>query len=215
MNMAGQDVAAFVAALFAIVNPLIRIGPFLELTAGRSQKVRRQFIFTALSVQIIGYVAAAWLGTELLELLGVSIPALKAAGGAVIVALAFPMVLGGGEKTEREEQQAVDRVADDQSWRTSAVVPFGVPLLVGPGQISLIVATTAVFDTTQAAVSITIVCIVAVAIMGISLLLAEQIEQRIGETGIIVFTRLFGFVLLAIGFSILTSGLVELMPGLA
>lgn len=213
--MTGADVATFAAALFAIVNPLIRIGPFLEMTAGRSPMVRRQFIFTAVSVQLIGYLAAAWFGRELLELLGVSIPALKAAGGAVIVALAFPMVLGGAENNGSNEQREIERVADDRSWRTVAVVPFGVPLLVGPGQISLIVATTAVFDTTQAAVSVTIVCAVAVIGMAIVLLLAERIERVIGPTGISIVTRLFGFVLLAIGFSIVTSGLVELMPGLA
>ena len=215
MEMSGTDVATFAAALFSIVNPLIRIGPFLELTNGLDRVERRKFIGLSLTVQLVGYLVAAWFGRELLELLGVTIPALQAAGGVVIVALAFPMVMGGSQEPARLEEAIVERSPTDTPWKATAVVPFGVPLLVGPGQLALIISTTAVFTGTDDALKVSVVCFGAVVLMAITLVLANPIERRLGETGISVITRLFGFVLLAIGFSIFTSGLKELLPGLA
>jgi hypothetical protein len=52
-------------------------------------------------------------------------------------------------------------------------------------------------------------------IMWISLSYAVPLSRRLGETGSQVIARFFGFVLLAIGWTILTKGLIELMPGLA
>ena len=57
--------------------------------------------------------------------------------------------------------------------------------------------------------------ILIVGIMWISLSYAVPLSRRLGDTGSQVIARFFGFVLLAIGWSILTKGLMELMPGLA
>ena len=68
---------------------------------------------------------------------------------------------------------------------------------------------------TDAAIAMSIIGLIFVGIMWISLSYAVPLSRRLGDTGSQVIARFFGFVLLAIGWSILTKGLVELMPGLA
>ena len=77
------EIATFAAGLFALANPLIRLGPFLEMTESLTPGQRRQFLGIAMLVMIVGYLSAIWLGSEILSLLGVSTPTLNAAGGHI------------------------------------------------------------------------------------------------------------------------------------
>ena len=209
------EIATFAAGLFALANPLIRLGPFLEMTESLTAGQRRQFLGIAMLVMIVGYLSAIWLGSEILSLLGVSTPMLNAAGGMVVIAIAFPMVMGGGKKAREEEEEEIAAVQDDTGWRTRAVVPFGLPLIVGGGTLAYLITATNQFQSTSAAIAMSIVGLAFVALMWISLAFAVPLSRRLGDTGTQVIARFFGFVLLAIGWSIFTRGLMELMPGLA
>jgi multiple antibiotic resistance protein len=148
-------------------------------------------------------------------ILGVTTPSLNAAGGMVIIALAFPMVLGSGKQIEKAGGEVVAAVQDETSWQTKAVVPFGLPLLVGGGSLAYLITATNQFPGTDAAIAMSIISFVFIGIMWISLRYAAPLSRRLGNTGSQVIARFFGFVLLAIGWTILAKGLIELMPGLA
>ena len=213
--MGPTEIVTFAAGLFALANPLIRLGPFLEMTELLNQSQRRQFLGIAMLVMTFGYLGAIWLGSEILSLLGVSTPMLNAAGGMVVIAIAFPMVMGGGKQAREAEEEEIAAVHDDTGWRTRAVVPFGLPLIVGGGTLAYLITATNQFQSTSAAIAMSIVGLAFVALMWISLAFAVPLSRRLGDTGTQVIARFFGFVLLAIGWSIFTRGLMELMPGLA
>jgi multiple antibiotic resistance protein len=212
--MTPTEIATFVSGLLALANPLIRLGPFLEMTEGLTESERRRFLLSGLAVMILGYLGAVWIGSELLSLLGVTTPMLNAAGGMVIIALAFPMVLGGGKEEKKTSEDEIASVQEEKTWRSKAVVPFGIPLLVGGGQIAYLITATTQFPGTGAAIAMSIGCLLIIVLMGISLRYAVPISNKLGDTGTQVISRLFGFVLLAIGWSVFTKGLVALMPGL-
>ena len=113
------------------------------------------------------------------------------------------------------EEEEIAAVPDDTGWRTKAVVPFGLPLIVGGGTLAYLITATNQFQSTSAAVAMSIVGLAFVALMWISLAFAVPLSHRLGDTGTQVIARFFGFVLLAIGWNIFTKGLIELMPGLA
>jgi multiple antibiotic resistance protein len=74
------------------------------------------------------------------------------------------------------------------------------------------------FPGVHAAIAMSIISLVLIGIMWVSLRFAIPLSRRLGDTGPQVMARFFGFVLLAIGWTILTiltKGLIELMPGLA
>lgn len=212
--MTATEIATFVSGLLALANPLIRLGPFLEMTEGLTDAKRRNFLLLGITVMIVGYLGAVWVGSEILSLLGVTTPMLNAAGGMVIIALAFPMVLGGGKEEKKTSEDEIASVQEEKTWRSKAVVPFGIPLLVGGGQIAYLITATTQFPGTGAAIAMSIGCLLIIVLMGISLRYAVPISNKLGDTGTQVISRLFGFVLLAIGWSVFTKGLVALMPGL-
>jgi small neutral amino acid transporter SnatA (MarC family) len=72
--MTPTEIATFVSGLLALANPLIRLGPFLEMTEGLTESERRRFLLSGLAVMILGYLGAVWIGSELLSLLGVTTP---------------------------------------------------------------------------------------------------------------------------------------------
>ncbi len=213
--MTPTEIATFISGLHALANPLIRLGPFLEITEGLTKGERRNFLLSGLSVMTLGYLAAVWVGNELLALLGVTTPMLNAAGGMVIIALAFPMVLGGGKEEKKFDEEEITSVKNETTWRSKAVVPFGIPILVGGGQLAYLITATTQFPGIGAAIAMSIGCLVIIALMGICLKYAVPLSGKLGDTGTQVITRLFGFVLLAIGWSVFSKGLIELMPGLA
>lgn len=213
--MTATEIATFAAGLFALANPLIRLGPFLEMTGSLTASERRKFLATGILVMTVGWLAAIWFGSELLSILGVSTPSLNAAGGMVIIALAFPMVMGSKKRQEKAEEDDFAPAPEDTSWRTKAVVPFGLPLLVGGGSLAYLITATNQFSGMSAAVAMSVISLIFIGIMWISLRHAVPLSRRLGDTGSQVIARFFGFVLLAIGWTILTKGLIELMPGLA
>lgn len=213
--MTATEIATFAAGLFALANPLIRLGPFLEMTESLTTGERRRFLVTGILVMTVGWLAAIWFGSELLALLGVSTASLNAAGGMVIIALAFPMVMGSKKKQEKAEEDDFAPAQEDTGWSTRAVVPFGLPLLVGGGSLAYLITATNQFPGTSAAVAMSVISLIFIGLMWISLRFAVPLSRRLGDTGSQVIARFFGFVLLAIGWTILTKGLIELMPGLA
>lgn len=113
--MTATEIATFAAGLFALANPLIRLGPFLEMTESLTTGERRKFLATGILVMTVGWLEAIWFGSELLAILGVSTASLNAAGGTVIIALAFPMVMGSKKQQEKAEEDDFAPAQEDAS----------------------------------------------------------------------------------------------------
>jgi multiple antibiotic resistance protein len=114
-------------------------------------------------------------------------------------------------QTPEEEAEAHDKTA-------VGVVPIGIPLLAGPGAISLII----VYGSTNTkhashialhyAGMIGVILAVAV-ITWLCLRAAQKVSKRLGVTGMNVATRVGGLITAALAVEILAAGLLGLFPG--
>ena len=123
MNFDGKLVGEVFATLLVIMDPLGTIPVFLGLTAGRTSKVRRRLAGQAVLVAFAVIALFAVLGRQILVYLGITVPALQAAGGLLLMLVALELLTGRGKEP--------DEVADVNV----ALVPLGTPLLAGPGAI--------------------------------------------------------------------------------
>lgn len=114
--------AAFVT-LFVIMDPPGTVPLFLALTTGRSPQARRRAAWQAVLVAFTVIVVFALFGQQLLDYLGIGIPALQGAGGLLLVLVALELLTGQSEPPRQVEDVNV------------ALVPLGTPLLAGPGAI--------------------------------------------------------------------------------
>lgn len=197
-------------SLLAILNPLGAIPLFLGLTEGMTATARRRTGTSAGVAVAIVLVTAVWFGQDILEIFGVRIASFQVGGGILALLMAIDMLqarLSGAKQTREEAREAGSR-------ESVGVVPLGIPLLAGPGSISL-----AIVGAQQAAgglemIGLTVVVLLIGLVTWIVLRGAEPLGRVLGRTGINIITRLMGLVLAAIAIEFIATGMADLFPGL-
>lgn len=197
--------------VLAIVNPLGAIPIFLSLCSGRSSTECRQVArLSAFAVAVI-LILTTWAGDIILEFFGIGIPAFRVGGGLLILLMAINML----HARQCHTRQSPEESEEADNSENIAVVPLALPLMAGPGAISLVI-----IDAHQAAnwsdrlILSAVIIVVAIAVW-LALHLATPIGEKLGITGLNIATRVMGLLLAAIGVQMITSGLVKLLPGLA
>ncbi len=196
--------------IIAIVNPLGAIPVFLSLCGDRpASEVKSIARITAAAVAVV-LIIAAWTGETLLSFFGIGIPAFRTGGGLLILLMAIAMMHARQSHVKRSpEEENADTEKEDV-----AVVPLAIPLLAGPGSISLVVVDAQQSSSITHNIMISL-CIIGVALaVWITLRLAEPIGERLGVTGLNIATRIMGLLLAAIGVQMIADGMIQLFPGL-
>jgi len=213
MTIFTADYALYAKALvgmLAIVNPLGAIPVFLSLGEGRSPVERRQVARrTAIAVALI-LVICIWVGDLILRFFGIGIPAFRTGGGLLILLMAIAM-MHARRSASKQTDEEVDEADDKEDI---AVVPLAIPLLAGPGAISLVIVDAHLMDSVGRLVFSVSVVLVALSVW-LALRLATPIGDRLGITGLNIATRVMGLLLAAIAIQMIAAGLVALLPGLA
>ena len=195
-------VAAF-ATLFVLIDPIGVTPMFAALTAGASPKERVMIAIRGVGVAGALLVIFGLFGTNLLEALGISLPAFRVAGGLMLFLVAVEMLFQ--KRTERRENEA-DKAAtiDDPS-----VFPLAMPLLAGPGALAAMMLLTSRADGSEvAAVYLAAGTVLAISMAAFSM--TAFIERVLGDAGIRVLTRVFGMLLGALAVQFVFDGLIAL-----
>ncbi len=209
--------AAFLVALpalFSIINPIAGAFIFREATADRTHGERTNLARRVGLYSLMVMLVASWAGSYVLALFGVTIAALRIAGGIVLALFAWEL-LGAPEKREgRKQEQAADAgpaVADDVAF-----FPLTLPFTTGPGTIAVAVALGAGHPGTgQARVGFHAgIGLAAVAMAGaiwLTYSYADRLSDLLGRTGSKTVTRLSAFMLFCIGVQMLITGTVDVL----
>lgn len=201
----------YLVGIFAILNPLGAIPIYLSMMADRRPKELYRTAFKASVAVAVILTLAVWVGDALLSFFGIGIPAFRIAGGLLVLIIAIAMFdarTSPARHTDAEQAEA--EVKND-----IAVVPLAIPLLAGPGAISLtIVDAHQVISLADKLVFSLGICGVA-AIVWVVLRLAEPIGARLGTGGLNIATRVMGLILASMAVQFMADGLLELFPGLS
>lgn len=126
--------ATVFAGFFAIMNPLANSALFLGLTAGDDTKTRRAVALRSLALAFAIIAGFSIMGKLIFHLLGLTMPALRIAGGVLVFKIGFDMLHGSSSKTHTLDDK---HIQDRMDARLSvAISPLAVPLLAGPGSIA-------------------------------------------------------------------------------
>ncbi len=196
--------------MFAILNPLGVIPVFLSMRGDRSDKECHAIARTTASAVAIILILSIWGGTLILDFFGIGIPAFRTGGGLLILLMAMAMLNAKSSHAKQTPSEAEE--ANEKE--NIAVVPLAIPLLAGPGAISLVIsdAHQATGATDKIILSSGVLLIAF--LVWLALRLATPIGKLLGTTGLNIATRIMGLLLAAIGIQMLTSGLIKLLPGL-
>lgn len=202
-------------ALFSIVNPISGAFIFREATADRTHAGRALLARRVAAYSLLVMLVALWAGSYLLAVFGVSIAALRIAGGLLLSGFAWEL-LGAPERREgRKQEQAADAgPADDVAF-----FPLTLPFTTGPGTIAVAVALGAGHPAMgQGWAAFYAGCSLAAVAMAVVIWLtycsADRLSQFLGRTGSRTVTRLSAFLLLCIGVQVLINGVVGVLQPL-
>lgn len=216
MDAVDLGVNLFVA-LFALVDPIGNIPIFAAATAGASLRQR-------LSVAaLICLFAAAFLGfffftgISLLQFFGISLAAFRIAGGILLLLLGLDMTSGEFLKTFHDPDHDPGDVRGYARRRFQRlVVPFAIPLMIGPGAISTIIIQAGeaakIGPAGQAAgvAAILAACMAAFACFAAT----GPISRLLGNVGMSIVVRVLGLILCALAIQFILMGLSEALPGM-
>ena len=198
---------AILGALFSVVNPLGAIPVFLALTPDYTAGERRA---TALRTSIyfaILLTAFYFGGTLILQFFGISLSAMRIAGGLVILASGYGLLYG-----KMEDSRAVNKKVREEALRKDDISfsPMAMPMLSGPGSISLLIGYSGQYaQLDQRATVVLVIVVLAAVIYGI-LLSSPALFRVLGFAGLQAMTRIMGFIVMAIGVQYVISGVVKL-----
>jgi len=197
------------AALFSVINPLGTLPIFVGLTQEHSSGERSKIsLFTAINVLII-LIIAFFVGRYILHFFGIGIDSLRIAGGLIITTSGFALLTGSFSKHKGMEKQ---RVKDDAYQRDAiSLTPLAIPMLAGPGSISLLIGLYEQYDLWMQK-SIVVAAIFAVC--GATFLMlrcSHYIVKFLGASGINAISRIIGFIVIAIGIEYISSSAIALM----
>ena len=193
-------VGAF-ATLFVIIDPVGLAPLFVALTQGMDQRERRAIAARACVVGFGVLLLFGIVGEAVLSFVGISMPAFRIAGGALLFLTALDMLFE--RRQERRNDRAVER--PDPS-----VFPLAVPLIAGPGAIATMILLTgeAEGDLGQT-LSVYAVMGATILMTFVFFLAGGLLERALGKTGINIVTRLLGMLLAALSVQFILTGLTE------
>jgi multiple antibiotic resistance protein len=182
-----------VVTLMVIMDPPGIVPIFLALThrrgAPQMKRLALQATLTALGV-IVGF---ALFGQVILDYLHVSLPALQASGGLLLLLVALQLLMGkGGEVTASDDVNV-------------ALVPLGTPLIAGPGAIVAVMLFMQQADSPQAYTAVAFGVLTVHLVLYLAMRYSTVIARVLGTSGITVLTRIAGMLLAAIAAQLIAN----------
>ncbi len=200
------------AALFSIMNPLGTIPLFVGLTQENTVKERTQIaLWTSVNVLII-LLLSFFAGKYILLFFGISLNSLKLAGGLIIASSGFALLTG---KFREHKGMKRDRVQNDIKTRSEiSLTPLAIPMLAGPGAISLLITYNQTHQGVEQIVQIVGAVIFTTLCIYLLLNVSRYIVKALGASGINALSRIIGFIVIAIGIEMITSTALNLLQSI-
>lgn len=195
--------AAF-GALMPIVNPVSATPVFLSVTAGDSTLHRARQAKMAAWYAASILLVALFAGALVMEFFGITLPVLRIAGGLVVTRVGFGMLDPGSSSRVSDEERTQAVSSEDVAF-----MPVAMPMLSGPGSIAVTIALATeaggIVSYMGIAAGIVVISLIAWATLHYS----GAIVRVIGDTGMNALTRIMGLILICIGITFVTGGIVE------
>lgn len=202
------DLALFLSAfatLFVIIDPPGCAPIFATLTRGTSKSHQRDMAFKSVTIATIILVGFAYVGEWLFSKLGISLDALRIAGGVMLFIIGLNMVFE--KRTETREERAEGILDEIEDPEDISVFPMGIPMIAGPGTMATLLLLMSNTTTRAQELSIMAALAIVLIITLISFLIAGPLIKLMGKTFTNVLTRVLGVLLATLAAQFVLDGI--------
>ena len=194
-------------SLFSVLNPISAAVVFAGSTAGMASPDLRRSARKAALTACAAMLAFALVGQFIFSLFGFTALAMRFVGGVLVLYRAISMLYGDDPRersTEDEKAEASRKLPED-----FAIIPFGIPLLAGPGTLSTVMGMIAGLSWSEYGVVLAAILLNAW-IVYLFLRKAPVVFARLGAIGTKVVNKLMGLILAAVAMQFLINGVKAL-----
>jgi len=194
--------------LFSLINPLGALTVYLTLTHEFSEDQKLQTLKKTCIYIFIICITSYYVGVYILNFFGISIPALRLAGGLVIFRSGWQLLNVTHKKELRNSIREDSNQREDISFS-----PLAMPLLAGPGSMSFLITlfsnrseqwSTAIIQDAYAVLAILIVVIALYFIFKY----APRLILYTGQSGLLALSKIMGFIVIGIGVQMIINSLI-------
>jgi multiple antibiotic resistance protein len=189
---------------FATVSPIDVAALFAAITASATTGQRRRMAIKGTLIATVILLIFIIFGKDILNWIGITLPALRTAGGILLLLLGIDMVLA------RHSGMATTTVAETAEAEAKAdisVFPLATPLIAGPGAMSAAVLLASETEGKPMLLVVVVLAMLIVMVITLALLLiAGQLPRFIGVTAQNVITRVVGVLLSAFAVQFIFDG---------
>ena len=196
-------------ALFSIINPIGGAFIFGTVAKEASSAQRATLAGRVALFSLLVMLGALWVGAYILNFFGVSLYALRIAGGIVVAASGWTLLSAGDQRKEHKAGTPDDPLQ-------MAFFPLTLPLTTGPGTIAVAITLGAGrpasgVDLLAFMLGVTVAAVANAVLIWIAYRSADPLTRLLGATGREVVVRLSAFLLLCIGIQIVLTGVGDVV----
>lgn len=202
-----EFIKTFIAFL-VMINPPAVLPIFLNLTSQYSDDmVKKINILASKSVFFVLFISGL-LGELILKAANISIPAFQIGGGILLAYIAFGMITSKDDQHRQSDDENVEANNKAASHNVGiAIVPLTIPLLTGPGSMTLSVITASKYHSLDGYLYITLSALIMALITYYTFSSADKIHAMLGKTGMTVMGKVLGVILMAMGVELILAGI--------
>lgn len=185
-------------AFFAIMNPFVNIPVFVKLTEGLDERKKAK---VARSASLLAFFIVAFfilIGKYIFELFGLTIPAFKIFGGALIFYIGFEML---------ETKKAVIQLQQTAKFdEIITISPLAIPILAGPETIVTGMNFVVNANFFHILLSITILGLL-LFLTYLGFIYSNRVIRALGKNNFVIAGKIMGIVLGVLGANMLIEGI--------
>ena len=191
--------------IFVAIDPFALIPIFAGITHGLKKNEIKRIYLRATIISFIILFFFSLLGQSLLNVMGININSFKIIGGLFLIFIAFEMVF---EKRDERRQNLADSAIDEASAISLATFPLAIPLIAGPGSITItmLIAEKSGPELVSKMINFLPVML-SVILAGICMWLSSKLVEIISISLLGVIQRVFGLLLGALAIEYVISGI--------
>ncbi len=200
--------------LFSLINPLSALPVYIGLTQDFTEENKLKTLKKTCLYILVICLVSYFLGVYLLHFFGITIPALRVAGGLIIFRSGWQLL---NVTHKKEVRGSLNEDADRQDISFS---PLAMPLLAGPGSMSFLITLYASrTGNWRQALWQDIAAITAIIVVSFSIYFIFKFAPRLmkytGQSGLAALSKVMGFIVIGIGVEMIISSITAVVKNIA
>ena len=191
--------------IFVAIDPISLLPIFASFTQGLNKKDLITLCLRS-SLTAFGILLVFWLfGSALLQIMGININSFRIVGGMFVMVIAYQMVF---DQRQKRREETVEEAMDDEELSSLATFPLAIPLIAGPGAITLVMLLS---EKSGSSIEFQIIgfspIVIVLVLTAISMWASGKIAKRLPVSVLGALQRTFGLLLGALAIEFVIEGL--------